>query len=240
MLQIYFDFSAYSDMAIGLGAMFGFKFNENFNFPYISKSITEFWRRWHISLSTWFRDYIYIPLGGNRKGIQRQILNMFIVWLLTGLWHGASWNFVIWGLYYFVLLAIEKLFLGKLLEKLPVIVRWFYTIMCVLFGWVIFRIEYMTGVIKYIIQMLSFQFTEDGLSMTYVYLHKYGFYLLLGIIFSAPVYQWAKNTLLKKCKDERKQVILSISGYTVLFAIFGVSVLYLVNASYNPFIYFRF
>ena len=136
--QIYFDFSGYSDMAIGLGHMFGFTYVENFNYPYISKSITEFWRRWHISLSTFFRDYVYIPLGGNRR---HQLRNMFIVWALTGLWHGASWNFVLWGLYYFVFLAIEKLFLGKFLEKLPAVVGHAYALFIIVVGWVFFYFD---------------------------------------------------------------------------------------------------
>ncbi len=140
-LQIYFDFSGYSDMARGLGRMFGFEFLENFNYPYISASITEFWRRWHISLSTWFREYVYIPLGGNRKGLPRQILNLLIVWGLTGFWHGASWNFILWGLYYAVLLILEKLFLLKLLKKAPGIFGHLYTIFAVLLGWVLFYFE---------------------------------------------------------------------------------------------------
>lgn len=144
-LQIYFDFSGYSDMAIGLGKMFGFEFMENFNYPYISKTVTEFWRRWHISLSTWFREYVYIPLGGNRVKVWRHILNLLIVWSLTGLWHGASWNFVAWGLYYGVLLIFEKYFLGKYLEKAPVWVRHIYTMLIVMIGWVFFSCENLGG-----------------------------------------------------------------------------------------------
>ena len=138
--QIYFDFSGYSDMAIGLGEMFGFHFPENFDHPYESKSITEFWRRWHITLSTWFREYLYIPLGGNRKGAARQIINLFIVWFLTGLWHGAGWNFILWGLYYFVLLVLEKLVLRRVLARLPAIIQHLYTLFFVVVGWVIFEI----------------------------------------------------------------------------------------------------
>lgn len=239
-LQIYFDFSAYSDMAIGLGEMFGFHFNENFNYPYISKSITEFWRRWHISLSSWFRDYIYIPLGGNRKGIKRQILNMLIVWGLTGLWHGASWNFIFWGLYFFVLLTFEKLFFGKILKKLPVVIQWSYSILAIIFGWVIFRVEYMSHVIRYIYQMLSFQITDEGVTTSLIYLNKYGIYILLGILFSMPVYQWINQALSKKLNNNMTANLLVSIKYSVLLVVFGISVLYLVNTSYNPFIYFRF
>lgn len=244
-LQIYFDFSAYSDMAIGLGKILGFHFDENFNYPYIAKSITEFWRRWHISLSTWFRDYVYIPLGGNRKGIKRQIINMLVVWTLTGLWHGASWNFIFWGLYYFVLLTFEKIFLGNILKRLPSLIQWLYTFICVMFGWVLFRVDYMRGVIKYITYMLDFHVTEYGLSTSQIYLNKYGIYLLLGCLFSVPIFKWMK-LLIVRIKGNRMlsnnlvtNIMLS-TKYFILLCVFFVSVLYLVNTSYNPFIYFRF
>lgn len=241
-LQIYFDFSAYSDMAIGLGRIFGFHFEENFNFPYISQSVTEFWRRWHISLSTWFRDYIYIPLGGNRKGKSRQIFNMFVVWTLTGIWHGAEWNFVLWGFYYFILLMLEKLFLLKVLEKLPRVLRHIYAILTFMIGWVIFRCD--SGGIRpcfhYIKTMLSFRFTALGKEQLMVYLHRYGLYLVIGVIFSMPVYYFVK----KKCSEFKKNSVLEIGmgvlGYGVLLGLFGISFLYLVNSTYNPFIYFRF
>ena len=160
-LQIYFDFSGYSDMAIGLGKMFGFHFNENFNYPYISKSITEFWRRWHISLSTWFRDYVYIPLGGSRVNKLRLILNLLIVWLLTGIWHGASWNFILWGLYYFVFLVMEKLFFinkfnnSKLKSFISNTLGRIYSLLVVIFGWVLFRATTLTSAISYIKTMLG-------------------------------------------------------------------------------------
>ena len=155
MFQIYFDFSGYSDMAIGLGHIFGFTFPENFKYPYISKSITEFWRRWHITLSTWFREYLYIPLGGNRRGRTRQIWNLFVVWSLTGLWHGASWNFVLWGIYYFILLTIEKIFLGEKLEQLPGWLQHVYTCLVVLFGWVIFANENIADLGRYFLTMFG-------------------------------------------------------------------------------------
>lgn len=240
MLQIYFDFSAYSDMAIGLGEMFGFHFNENFNYPYASKSITEFWRRWHISLGAWFRDYVYIPLGGNRLGVRRQVLNMFVVWALTGIWHGASWNYAIWGIYFFILLSIEKIFLSNLLKKIPNIFQWLYTMICVLFGWVIFRIDYMSGVISYCKKMIFLHFTEAGLSTTVLYLHKYGVYILLGFILSVPIYPRLGQVLLKRANMKSKETILLATKYSLLLGIFGVSVIYLVTSTYNPFIYFRF
>ena len=153
--QIYFDFSGYSDMAIGLGKMFGFSFRENFYYPYVSESITEFWRRWHISLSTWFREYVYIPLGGNRKGVGRTYFNLFCVWLLTGLWHGASWNFVLWGLYYFALLVIEKTFLLRLLERAPKFLRHIYSMAAVIFGWLLFVIEDVSSIGAYLSRMFG-------------------------------------------------------------------------------------
>ena len=153
--QIYFDFSGYSDMAIGLGRMFGFHFLENFDYPYISKSITEFWRRWHISLSSWFKEYVYIPLGGNRKGFPKQIRNILIVWLLTGFWHGASWNFVAWGLYFGVLLIVEKLFLLRFLKKLPAFFQHVYTMLLVMLGWAIFSFDSLGNGIAYILALFG-------------------------------------------------------------------------------------
>lgn len=239
-LQIYFDFSAYSDMAIGLGRIFGFHFEENFNFPYISRSITEFWRRWHISLSTWFRDYIYIPLGGNRKGLARQLFNMFVVWTLTGIWHGAEWNFILWGVYYFILLAIEKLFLLKWLDRLPKFLGHIYTLIAVIFGWVLFRCDDgLAHCIKYVKTMLRFHITEGGLEKVNLYLHQYGLYLMIGIIFSFPIYRWLKGKIAAKCSG-KAQVAAGAAGYVLLLGVFFVSVLFLVNSTYNPFIYFRF
>lgn len=238
-LQIYFDFSAYSDMAIGLGRIFGFHFEENFNYPYISKSITEFWRRWHISLSSWFRDYVYIPLGGNRCSAKRQIFNMFVVWALTGIWHGASWNFVCWGLYYFILLVIEKYLLSSILEKLPSIVRHMYAFLGIMAGWALFRAEDLSQAWWIIKHMLRMHVTADGWAMTNMYLHQYGLYIVLGIVFSFPVYRLFTEKLFKN-KSEKVTIALKGVQYLGLFLLFVVSVLYLVNSSYNPFIYFRF
>ena len=238
-LQIYFDFSAYSDMAIGIGRILGFHFEENFNFPFISKSVTEFWRRWHISLSSWFRDYVYIPLGGNRKGVGRQIFNMFIVWGLTGIWHGAAWTYIIWGLYFFVLLVAEKYFLSALLEKLPKLVRHLYLLICINFSWALFRADNLKQAWWVVKHMLRMHITAEGLSQVNMYLHQYGLYMALGIIFSMPVYQTIKSKLMEQ-KSEKVKVLVSGVNYIGLLAVFFISILYLVNSSYNPFIYFRF
>lgn len=225
-LQIYFDFSGYSDMAIGLGKMFGFDFLENFNYPYISKSVTEFWRRWHISLSTWFRDYIYIPLGGNKLGFSRQIFNMFIVWLLTGFWHGAEWNFIIWGLYYGVILTIEKLFLLKYLNKHK-IVSHFYTMILVVIGWVLFRVTSLDQLWKFISLMFSF---KGGIHQEVIFtLNEYKIELILGCIFSTPIIRKFK-------KYKYYQLALIVIEVVLLFLV----VMTLLQSSYNPFIYFRF
>ena len=231
-LQIYFDFSGYSDMAIGLGRMFGFRFNENFIYPYESKSITEFWRRWHISLGAFFREYVYIPLGGNRKGIGRQILNLFIVWALTGLWHGASWNFVIWGLYYFVLLVIEKLFLRKYLEKAPAVVGHIYTMIFVIIGWAIFAYPDMADGGYYVSVLLGKAQLADG--NTLYYLANYAAVIALGIIFST---QLPKKLYKKVFTSDRAKTAAQIA-FTI--AAFAVCVAFLVSDSYNPFLYFRF
>ena len=231
-LQIYFDFSGYSDMAIGLGRMFGFKFDENFIYPYESKSITEFWRRWHISLSSFFKEYLYIPLGGNRKGTKRQILNLFIVWALTGLWHGASWNFVLWGLYYFVILIIEKFVLKKWLDKAPSAVSHLYTIVLFVIGWAIFAYPDFANGSYYVSVLCGAGKFADG--NTVYYLTNYISVLIIGGIFatSAP-------------KKLYKKLVKSKSADTVFQVIFTVivmvlSVAFLVSDSYNPFLYFRF
>ena len=225
-LQIYYDFSGYSDMAIGLGKFFGFDFLENFNYPYISKSVTEFWRRWHISLSTWFRDYVYIPLGGNRKGYGRQILNIFIVWLLTGFWHGAAWNFVMWGLYFAVILIFEKIFLLDYLNKSKIIGH-LYALILIIIGWIIFRSESLEQIFNYIKVMFSFNGGIDKQLVYYFY--QYKFNIILGLIFIFPVF--------KKVKKNATTEIL----HTVILAIlFGLVVMSLAQNSYNPFIYFRF
>jgi len=183
-LQIYFDFSGYSDMAIGLGRMFGFEFLENFNYPYVAKSITDFWRRWHISLSSWFRDYVYIPLGGNRVGRFKQYRNLLVVWLLTGIWHGANWNYVLWGLYYAVLLMMEKAFLGRWIQKLPAILQHTYTLLLVLIGWVIFAIEDLGLMLKWLQTMFAGGVWIDHQAI--FYLKNYASCLLIGIAASFP------------------------------------------------------
>ena len=231
--QIYFDFSGYSDMAIGLAQIFGMKFDENFNYPYISKSITEFWRRWHITLSSWFKDYVYIPLGGNRRGFAIQIRNILIVWFLTGIWHGASWNFVLWGLYFGVILILQKLFLLKLLEKLPKIIRHLYFIVLILVGWVIFAFEDLKQVGKFIKSM----FTTSNIinSETLYYLQNYGLILLIAAICSVPV--WKK---LKEKLDKKDSTIIEIITNLGYVAILILSTASLVTNSFNPFLYFRF
>lgn len=235
--QIYFDFSGYSDMAIGLGKMFGFTFLENFNYPYLSKSITEFWRRWHISLGTWFKEYVYIPLGGNRRGMGRQIFNMAVVWLLTGIWHGASWNFFFWGVYYFLLLLIEKLFLLKWLQKHPVIAH-FYTLFFVLIGWAIFAFDSLSQGITFIGHL----FGIGGISL----INSMGIYTLLSnlllfiiaAIGSTPYPTRAvKNLLLRGKKQETLKTVIVCIGALCLFLI---CIAYLVDGTYNPFLYFRF
>lgn len=226
-LQIYYDFSGYSDMAIGLGKMFGFNFLENFDYPYTSKSITEFWRRWHMSLGTWFRDYIYIPLGGNRVSVPRHILNMFIVWFLTGFWHGASWNYIIWGLYFFVFLVIEKYVFGNKFEKVPKIFRHLYALIVILIGWVIFKEENSFLLMKYLKAMFSVGLKPTIGGVTY-YLKEYYIEIFLGIMFS---------TSILKAFDKGKKTIPAISIYFILLIL---SIVSLFSSSYNPFIYFRF
>ncbi len=231
-LQIYFDFSGYSDMAIGLGRMFGFHFLENFDYPYIATSITNFWRRWHISLSTWFRDYIYIPLGGNRVGKARHLLNICIVWALTGFWHGAQWNFLLWGVYYAALLLIEKLFLLEILNKLPKFVGWMYTMSLVLVGWVIFNITDMSQMGATLVHMFNFKFTDVVTAVTKDTSIVYALiYVPLGIICMFP---WAKKIKIKKsiCTD----IFINVACLILLL----ISVVYIIGSTYNPFIYFRF
>ncbi len=236
-LQIYFDFSAYSDMAIGLGRMFGFNFEENFNYPYISKTVTEFWRRWHISLSTWFRDYVYIPLGGNRKGIKRQILNLLIVWSLTGIWHGAAANFLLWGLYYFAFLMLEKLVLKKWLDKLPNFVGHIYTLFVVLIGWVLFRAEGLTQCGRMLKALFVPQMTTVAMQQLGIYLESYGVYLGLGILLSIPVFPKVKDWIQTKFKQS---TVVNVVYYMFVLGIFALGIIFLSQATYNPFIYFRF
>lgn len=236
--QIYFDFSGYSDMAIGLGHMFGFTYVENFNYPYISKSITEFWRRWHISLSTFFRDYAYIPLGGNRR---HQLRNMFIVWALTGLWHGASWNFVLWGLYYFVFLAIEKLFLGKFLEKLPAVVGHVYALFIIVVGWVFFYFDDVSRLGQMLKLMFGFSGQAGVLPTDTVLLKNHLVFFLVAIIACIPVSKLVKALLIRfSRRGTAQEAIAGAVGIVYDVALLFFSTAALVGASYNPFLYFRF
>ena len=236
--QIYFDFSGYSDMAIGLGHMFGFTYVENFNYPYISKSITEFWRRWHISLSTFFRDYVYIPLGGNRR---HQLRNMFIVWALTGLWHGASWNFVLWGLYYFVFLAIEKLFLGKFLKKLPAVVGHAYALFIIVVGWVFFYFDDVSRLGQMLKLMFGFSGQAGVLPTDTVLLKNHLVFFLVAIIACIPVSKLVKALLIRfSRKGPVQESLAGAAGILYDVALLFFSTAALVGASYNPFLYFRF
>ena len=227
-LQIYYDFSGYSDMAIGLGKMFGFDFKENFNYPYFSKSITEFWRRWHISLGSWFRDYLYIPLGGSKVKKSRLIFNLFIVWLCTGIWHGANWTFIVWGLMYFVLLVLEKLF--KQTEKNNLLLlRHAYTIFFVILGWIIFRSDNLTYALTYIKRMFTFKNFVDYQFFEFLFENIVIF--MIAIIVSLGVIDFSKY------KSNKIFNFLSIVFFSILFII---SISYLIKGVYNPFIYFNF
>lgn len=235
MFQIYFDFSGYSDMAIGLGKMFGFEFNMNFNYPYVSKSITEFWRRWHISLSSWFRDYVYIPLGGNRVSKIKHIRNLLIVWFLTGLWHGAAWNFVAWGLYYGVILIIEKYLLSPVLDRLLDIVRHIYSIVLVVIGWVLFFSSSFGQAADYI--RVMFGAGAHGFAdRESMYLLTSNLILWLILIFgSTPLVHFRYEHMLRT-----KKWNTTIINSVVYAALFIVCIAYLVTETYNPFLYFRF
>ena len=236
-LQIYHDFSGYSDMAIGLGSMFGFDFLENFNYPYISKSIKEFWRRWHISLSTWFKDYVYIPLGGNRKGKFKTYRNLLIVFFITGFWHGASWNFIVWGLFYGVFLILERGKFGKILLKLPGIIQRIYSLIVILIGWVFFRADGLKSAINYIKNLFSFNF-ENLNNILLIIDKEYLFFIIVAIICCTPLISYTS----KKAKEKFKKAIfyIEIIEYFLLICIFIISILYMTSSLYNPFIYFRF
>ena len=236
--QLYFDFSAYSDMAIGLGHMFGFRFLENFNYPYISKSITEFWRRWHISLSTWFRDYVYIPLGGNRVGVWKHIRNILVVWMLTGIWHGASWNFVLWGIYYGILLLIEKFVLGKYLKKLPGVFQHIYCMFFVMLGWNLFVFDDMSAGISFARALFGTYGAGFCSRETLYLLYNNAVLLVLLILGSTQLPARAGNWICAKLRG--KETLLTIVKNVFYVGIFLLSVAWLVDASYNPFLYFRF
>ena len=236
-LQLYFDFSGYSDMAIGMGRIFGFTYKENFNYPYISKSASEFWRRWHISLGSFFRDYVYIPLGGNRRGRARTALNLAIVWALTGLWHGASWNFVIWGLYYGVLIILEKLVLADFREKLPGAAQHIAALLLIVVGWTVFYYTDMGCLGKHLGAM--FGIGAAGLSdpVTMAVIRKYTVLPLIAAIASLPILPRLKAWLGKHEKLEGAADIVSLVCLTALMLL---SMIFIVGQSYNPFIYFRF
>ena len=219
------DFSGYSLMAIGLGKILGFNFPRNFNYPYISKSITEFWRRWHITLGSWFKEYVYIPLGGNRVGRLRVYINLFIVWFLTGFWHGASYNFILWGLYFFILISIEKAFLLKFLERHKIISH-IYSIFFILLGWVIFAIVDL-GQLKILLKEM---FSISKNSQWIYYVRNYGITFIIALVFSTPILKNIYNKVIKS----------DVLNTFILMSIFLVSIAYLVDATYNPFLYFRF
>jgi len=229
-LQIYFDFSGYSDMAIGLGKLLGFTFPENFQYPYISGSITEFWRRWHMTLGSWFREYVYIPLGGNRKGLLKQIRNILIVWLLTGIWHGAGWNFLLWGLYFAVILIVEKLFLLRFLEQMPKVVSHVYALLAILVGWVIFAFDSGTRGIGWLQTMAGLRGAPFLRAADLYYLKSYAFWLVLGILASTPLFRNLGKRYLR-------HPAWQAAG---LLAIGILCMASLAAGSYNPFLYFRF
>ena len=248
--QIYFDFSGYSDMAIGLGKMFGFHFLENFNFPYMSKTITEFWRRWHISLSSWFREYVYIPLGGNRKGMGRQLFNIMVVWMLTGLWHGANWNFVLWGVYYGILLMIEKLFLLKWLKKAPAWIGHIYSMLLVVIGWTIFAQTDMSQLGRYLKTMFGIGAHGGADADFFYFLSTNAVLLILLVVCSIDHRFWLRKVCKKSVASENAendniyQWCEQSRGVTyakpvIMIVLLVVSFAFLVGDSYNPFLYFR-
>ncbi len=231
-LQIYFDFSGYSDMAIGLGRMLGFEFLENFNYPYISRSVTEFWRRWHISLGNWFRDYLYVPLGGNRLGLRRQILNILIVWACTGIWHGASWTFLFWGLYYAFFLLLEKTFLLKYLNRLPNAVGHIYTMLVAISGWVIFQQTDVSQIMVFFRAMYGFGTAGFITGADLYYLSGFAGLLIVGIFACLPVGKSLYSRLPEKIRAAATPVLI--------LCVLVLSTAYLVDSTYNPFLYFRF
>lgn len=235
-LQIYFDFSGYSDMGIGMGKMLGFDFEENFNYPYVSVSITDFWRRWHMSLGTWFRDYLYIPLGGSRKGTLIQIRNILIVWATTGLWHGADWTFVLWGLYYGCLLIVEKLS-NRILARIPVSIRWATTMLLVLVGWVFFRAGSIQQAIQYLSKLVGIRnsWTDQQFNLM---LHDNWYIILAACIGATAVVKSTAMKLISKFRMEKYPTWLIRA--TVVCCLLFLCTIFLVNSTYNPFIYFRF
>ncbi|MDE7310786.1 MAG: MBOAT family protein, partial [Eubacterium sp.] len=237
--QIYFDFSGYSDMAIGLGEMFGFHFPENFRYPYTSKNITEFWRRWHMTLSGWFREYLYIPLGGNRKGIARQTINLFAVWFLTGLWHGAGWNFIFWGLYFFVLLLVEKLFLLKWLKHLPTFLQHAYALFWIILGWVVFACEDLTKLKTYLGMLFCAGVAPINRLALYEWTTHAAFLLILSFA-STQLPAKLCHALLEKISDRIGDAAAFWLKSCWCLLVLLLSMAMLVSGSYNPFLYFRF
>lgn len=233
-LQIYFDFSGYSDMAIGLGKILGFEFLENFNYPYIAKNVSEFWRRWHISLGSWFRDYIYIPLGGNRVSTFKVYINLSIVWLVTGIWHGASWNFIAWGIYFGIFIMLERAFLLKLLNKIPKLFQHIYLLFIVIIGWVLFSQPDLTSAIDYLKIMFGVGNYPIINNYTEFYFSQYIVELIIAIIASVPILKYinSKNLNINK--------VVTIFKPAVLISLYGLTIIYLVNSTFNPFIYFNF
>ena len=236
-LQIYYDFSGYSDMAIGLGRMFGFDFLENFNYPFISKSIKEFWRRWHISLSSFFRDYVYIPLGGNRVSRGRWIFNLLIVWSLTGLWHGDSWNFILWGLYFAILLIIENLFLQNILSKLPALIQHIYAKFFIIISFVIFNNENIKDLWSSLYNMFNFRGLDLYNDFSTYYLKSYTVLLIVSMIGATPI---LKNIIQKVNKNVTGQKVVSTINPILNIVLLVVVTAYLIDGSFNPFLYFRF
>ena len=236
MLQIYFDFSGYSDIAIGLGKMLGFNFPENFNYPYMAKSITDFWRRWHMTLSSWFRDYVYIPLGGNKKGVLKQIRNILIVWSLTGLWHGASWNFIVWGLYFGILLILEKFILKRYFSNVPKFIKYIYTLFLVMISFVIFQGDNLSNAFNIIKGLFGLNGELFINNVTLYYLNGYVLFIVLGGIGST---NYVKNLVIKISNSKGKKIINILEPIYLLILLIIVT-MYLIDSSYNPFLYFRF
>ena len=236
MLQIYFDFSGYSDIAIGLGKMLGFNFPENFNYPYMAKSITDFWRRWHMTLSSWFRDYVYIPLGGNKKGVLKQIRNILIVWSLTGLWHGASWNFIVWGLYFGILLILEKFILKKYFNNVPKFIKGIYTLFFVMISFVIFQGDNLSSAFNIIKGLFGLNGELFINNVTLYYLRGYVLFIVLGVIGAT---NYVKNLVIKISNGKGKKIINILEPIYLLILLIIVT-MYLIDSSYNPFLYFRF
>ena len=238
-LQIYFDFSGYSDMAIGLGAVLGFHFPENFNYPYVATSVKNFWHRWHISLSTWFKEYVYIPLGGNRKGLPRQLFNILVVWMLTGIWHGAGWNFLFWGLWFAFFLILEKLFLGDILESVPKVFGRIYTLAVVLISWVFFALESPGEILVYLQAMFGMNGVGPVNSLAMFLCNEYLVLLVIALVACLPLGSRLVHAL-KSSKTGPAMALYRLGEKVIPAVLLLLSVAYIVDASYNPFLYFRF